>query len=83
MTSFAIKITNMPDYRQLMSKMKKLGYEEDHYWNEMIIQEGIPKTLYLTKGEGESFLSLFKFNTEEDNTFDSYEEFKKAYDGNN
>lgn len=80
MTSFAITITNIPDYRQTISKMKKLGYEEDHYWNEMIIQEGISKTLYLTKGEGESFLSLFKFNTEENNTFDSYEEFKKAYD---
>lgn len=81
MTSFAIKINNIADYRQIMSKMKRLGYEEDHYWNEMIIQERIPETLYLTKGEGESFLSLFKFNTEEDNTFDTYEEFKKAYDG--
>lgn len=83
MKSFAIKITTIPDYRQTMSKMKKLGYEEDNYWNEMIIQEGISQELYLTKGEGENSLSLFRFNTEEDNTFESYEKFKTVYDGNN
>lgn len=81
MKSFSIKINTIPEYREVMAKMKKHNYEEDKYWNEMMIEEGISEPLFLTKGEGEKFLSLFKFNTEEDNTFESYEEFKNELNG--
>lgn len=82
-TNFAIRIKSKDDYDSVIQNMINLNYGEDKHWNLRMLDKH-HENLFLTAESGDNELTLYsKGNLLEETIYDSYEEFKNAYDENN